>query len=701
MPPLRGPPPTSLPPRPVRRRLTWRHVVVVVLALLLGVGAGLGLAWLAPPGGFDRAARARVELATDTARGLAQAADIAVDDPDLVAVGALARLLLWVDHGADAATRIGAERALQAASPAQRTSPEGLYARALLATAPKAAAVDATLEADLAQATASRDPWVALARALRADVAERRRALEVAAFEGATPLPHATHALARWLLATDDLAGAQAALDRLLRQAPEHARGLVTAVVVDARADALASARGAEGGTRRPGPARRRVREQQARALLDAGLDPRDEDTLVFGVLYAALARGTGVEPDLLQRARVAATRSAEQAERALELALLDGDLAAADALVAALPFLPTHRGLRVDVARLRFARAVPGPALAAAVRAGTLGDPPGQGGRGVDVDGLHLPLGRLAFPSPTAPTGWFGLPWTAWPDPAFFPERRLAGLLDGVLDDRALESRLAVVDVLALAERALAAGEGVTARGFVDDACRRAPADLEVALLDAAVRVREGDRPGGRRTLAPLLADNAAPGLLLSVARLSIELDNLAGARRALTAFRRSGLRSSTAAALSSLLEVRGGDLGAARTALLEAQQLGGGEDTLALRAAIHVGRGGLVADARAAADALVRKGEASGGGDVVGAWVAEARYRAGEQPRAEAALRAILAAQPLLAEAHLFLARVIAFNPRHRAEALERALRAVELLNAGPLLDEAQALAQALKRR
>jgi tetratricopeptide (TPR) repeat protein len=685
---------------------SWRHFVVVVVALGLGLAVGAAVSLLAPHGSLFAPERARRALLLDTAAGLASAAAIADDgDPNLAGVGALAHLLLWRDRGAVDAERVAAERLLQAALPSTRTSPEALYARAVLSTLPPAEhpVVDAALDDDLKRAPDD-DAWVHLARALRVEDPDRRRELERAAFACA-PNPHATWMLARWLLENDDVTGARAALDRLFRQAPEHAGGIMTSVVVGARGDALSPSAASGAATddvaaRRPSATKARPDETRANELLDRDLAPLDQDLLVFAIWFAQLVRGTGVDAALLARIPALAARSDRNAAQAIEMTLLDGDVDGASALVGGLTNGAARPALLVDAARVRLLKALPDDERRALIRTGGVADDKGRGGRGLYLDGVHLPLGRLAFQTAPLASISFGLPWTPRPDPTVFPERRLAALgsAAGPSETQSAE-KLAVVEQLALAERALARGDVAGALALVEQARGKAPADPDVGLVGAAAHARQGERAKVKADLETLVVDDAAPETLLSAARIALDVDDLVTCRRALTTFSRSGLQSPLGAALLANLEARGGDTTAARAALGEAKRLGAGVDVLALRAKILVARNADLAEARAAADTLLQR--EPGGGDVVGAWLAEAQFRAGEQPRAEAALRAIVSAQPLLGEAHLFLARAIAFNPAQRKEAFERAMRAMDLIDRGPLLEEAKTLALSLKKR
>jgi hypothetical protein len=678
-----------------------RHVVVVVVVLGMTALVGAALSLLAPHGSLFAGDRARRALVSDTAAGLTRAAAIAdAGDANLAGVGALAHLLLWRDRGASDDERAAGERLLQSASPAVRGSPEALYARALLSVLQPLdrPVIDDTLDEDLKRAPDG-DAWVHLARALRVDDPERRRELERAAFACGTH-PHATWMLARWLLATDDLDGARAALDRLLLQAPGHAGAVLTAVVAAARAEATSTRKRAAGGAARgPVPLQSRTEEIRANGLLDRDLAPLDEDLVVFAIWFAQVARGTGVDAALRPRVVALAGRSDRNAERAIEISLLDSDVDTAISLVDVVPAASARSSLLADAARVRFWKAVPEAERLALLRSVSLPDDKGRGGRGLDDDGLRLPLGRLDRPSLTA---WAsGLPWVARASPAVFPERLLATVEASppTTKREALVERLVVVQSLALAERALARGDVAGGLALAEQARAKAPTDVDVALVHAAVRARQDDRAAVKAELDAIIVDEAAPTTLLTAARIALEVDDLATCRKAMNAFARTGLQAPLAAALLANLEARGGELAAARAALVEARRLGAGDDVHALRAVVLVERAGEPAEARKAADALLRRGP--GGGDVVGAWLAEAQFRAGEQPRAEAALRAIVSAQPLLGEAHLFLAQAIAFNPAQAQEAFERAMRAMDLIERGPLLDEAKALALSLKKR
>jgi hypothetical protein len=579
---------------------------------------------------------------------------------------------------------------LQKANGAARTSPEALYARALLALPydDVPANDDARLDEDLKAAPDV--GWVQLARAVRLDDADRRRPLELAAF-GAPPTAHATWRLARWLIVNGDLLAARAALERLFRLAPRHAGGTLTAMLLAAQEAATAGRDGAKA-------ARSSSDEARARARIVDGDGP-DEDRLALVLAALTLARGGEVDAALSARLAAAAARSEQGAERALELHLLDGDIAAAQSVARAFPE-PARRSLLADGARVRFLGALPDDERAAFIRAAATGTAE-RPGRGVDADGLRLPLGRLLFPS-SASAVFDGTLWTARPDPNLFPERRIVAVTsDARVPSAELAKRLVLVERLALVDRALARGDLTAAARLVDEARAVAGADVDVLLAEAALRVRQNDRAAARPLLETIVA--AAPddpGRLLAAARLALDVEDLVGCRRAVLAFQKLGLRSAAMAAVVAVLEARGNDAPAARAALGEARKLGGGDDVLVHRATILVERSVDPPAARAAADRLVAL-QSTGGGDIVGAWMAEAQYRAGEQPRAEAALRAITAAQPGIGEAHLFLAQTIAFNPAASKEAFDLALRAMDRMDRGPLLEEARALALKLKGR
>ncbi len=687
---------------------TWRASLVVVFVVVAGVGAGAALTSLLPEGGLFAGDRARFHLQLDSAEGLREAAEIA-GDAGLGDVSALARVLLWREHGADDGERAAAEKLLQKAPPSTRTSPEGLYARTLLAALPQTLSplADPRLDDELKVAPAS--ALVFLARALRCpDPVERRGLVERAAL-GRNPTRHATHQLARTALAAGDVAGARAALDRLFRLDAKHAAGAITALVASIIEDANGvpeprrPVREKNEGAPRPGQkAALSSDESRAVDLLDEGLDDLDEDQLAITLLAVGLTRDGEVDKELLERAMQAAPHSSHNARQLLEIFISDANADAADAVVKGLKSVESV-GLLVDVSRARFLRAVPEDERRAAR----------SKPRSTSARGFQLPLGLLGFSfSHPVDSGDgdvvdvvdLGLPWTAAPDPSFFPERRVRQLVAGLENASArdkLDGRLAVVEKLGLAERASARGDLATALTLLQQARDSVGADADVALVDAALRAQQHDIIGVKAALDAAVA--AAPQdarVLLLAARRYIEIDNVAGAKKSLGAFKRLGLRSGPASAVEAMIEAREGDLPQARTALAEAKKWSGDDDVLTLRASVLVCRTLDPVEARRAADRLLTFND-TGGDDVVQVWIAEAANRKGDQPRAEVALRAIIDVKPWIGEAHLFYAQSIAFNPARKKEAFAEALKALDKIDRGPLVDEAKRLALQLKKK
>lgn len=650
---------------------TAKATIAVVVMGLLGGLAGATVALPFPDGGLFADDRARRALHRDTASSLKDVIALLEDDP--VGVVALAHVLLWREHVAGDDHRVAAEKLLLR-SPAARTSPEGLYARALLV---EGGAADDALDPDLKAGSTS--PWTQLARASRArEVDERLRLFEQAATT-ATPLPHATHRLARAAAVAGDLPLARAGLDRLFVLAPEHPGGLVTAVALAL----IEEARLPENRRRKAGEA------LPAEARLAAATDLDEDDARLRDLVTLTLAAGRGQEAPAPARARLleGAPGSAGLTRAALELALADGDVGLARALVETCKSIE-RLDLVVAVSRARFLLALAEAEVRAAAK-----EP-----RRVAGDGVVLPLGtlRLVVDAP-------GLPFAAALSPTFYPEARyqrlLADIAGGSRRER-LDERLKAIEHLGLAERALARADVDGAAVFLTTAQARAGLDPDVSLVEAAVRARKGDTRGAETAIDTAVASATQdPELLLSAARLALELEHLGGARRALSAFRKLGFKAAQASALEASVEARGGDLGAARAAIAEATRLGGGTDPLTLRASIFVYRQNDPARAQAAASLLLKSGAGDGGGDVVAAWVADAARRDGDVPRAEATLQAVTRNRPQLGEAWLFYARAIDDNPQRQQEALAAATTAARL--AGPLQAEAKRYVLELKNK
>jgi len=668
------------------QRAPWtkQAVVAVVVLGLMGFTLGTLLTGFLPEGGLFAEGRARVRLHKDTARDLLAAIDIADDEADLAGTAALARLLLWLEHGAGDDVKAAVERTLPKANVAARTSPEGLYARALLLTS-SPGSKDLRLVEDLA--AAGEQAFVVLARATLAEHAGDDDGTALVLFERAAlfkdPLPHATHRLARASAAHGDLLFARASLERLFHLAPEHAAGAVTAAVLGVvEAQHAAHAKG-EDPIVVAGADEARVLE----LLDDASLDVLDRTQL--SLVSAILAQSRAEVAGSTWSPPVLSSRSASVAEHGLELALLVGDVDTAEQFVKQQGNIESL-SLFADVARARYLRAVPEDERRAASKSQ----------RRVSTTSIGLPLGQLQFDFSRA-----GLPLSALPSPSFFPERRLQRLLvelaAGGTRER-LEPRLVAVEKLGLVDRAIARGDLVAADALLKQARELAGADADLALTEAAIRARQNDPVGVKNAVAAAIAAAPLePAVLITAARLSLDVDDVTGARRALQAFNRLGMKAASASAVTALLEAKSGDVGAARAALVEAKRLGGDTDIAALRAVILANRLVDVVEARAAADVLLERADRGdvGGGDVVATWIAEASWRKGDQPRAQAALKAIVDTRPQIAEAHLFYARTIAFLPARRPEAIVEVMKAIKGLGASDLGTEAQKLLITLK--
>lgn len=696
---------------------TWRGSVVVFVAVAGGLAIGALLGLLVPAGGILAADRARFHLVKDDASSLRDAADLANgDDVALNGIGALARVLLWLEHGADDATRATAETLLQKASAVTRVTPEALYARALLASLPREREplVDAKLDDELNTAKAT--PWVQLGRALRShDDDERRKLIEAAALGREPPL-HATHLLARSMVAAGDLLSARAALDRLFRLAPRHAAGAITAVAVGLIEEATLpgeqrrAPREKNQGAPRPGEKSPVGKDEaRARSLADDGLADDDEDQLVLLLLALDLARSGQPDEDLRARAVKAAERSRQNLERLLEIEVCAADVDGADAALAKMASATKSApgaSLLTDISRKRFLAAIPEDE-----RRGLRNRAPKAVDDGPVAAGLQLPLCGLRFRfAHVAAEGHsvvdLGAPWQVMPDGAVFPERRyrklIAGLEAGGKADK-LDARLAAIEKLGLAERAAAAASYDKALAFVASARDQGGDEADISLVEGAVRQRQNDPVGARRALdAAVAAAPLDPQVLLDVVRLHVDADNAAGAKKTLALWSKLGLRSATATALEVIVAGRSGDVAAARAGLVEARKMAVDADTdpLMLRATIMANRQVDPGEARRASDRLLSLG-AFGGGDVVLAWLAEAELRKGDTARAEAQLKAIVDAKPGIGEAHLFYASAIQFDPTRKKEAFKQAFKALETIPGGPLVDEAKKLALTLKKK
>jgi hypothetical protein len=665
------------------RSWTWRAAVVVAAGLAVGGSCGAGLVALVPASGVFAPDRARAALAKDDADALASAAALVDDAPDSAGIAALAELLLTLEHGAPAARWQRAQQRMATASPSARTTPEALYARALLAGVDAGAGVvvDDRLTDDLAAAKAS--PWVSLARALRAPEAQRVGLVEQAAFGRDAPL-HAQHLLARHLLRAGDVAGARAALRLLLARAPKHPGAAITAVIAGLAEPAVDDAkpqREKNQGAPRPGqrPTKASADEVRAAAVVD---DANADDAALAAFVLAVVndARGADVDADVNRALQQGATRSTRLAARAVARALLVGDKDGAAAVVDAAKH-DDSVAYALLASRVRQLGGLPADELRALQK------------RPRTLVGAvaSLPLGRVAL----ADELWPGLLTPRFVDDVF-AEGALARLANRPLAEA--RAALPVVEAVALSQRRLAVGDVTGAAAALDAVANSADAD--VALARAAVAARTGDKAAAAAAVdAALAAAPADPRVVLHAFAHALDADDVAAARRAATAWRGLGYKSDEAAALMATLEAKAGNLPGARAALAEARALGG-DSPRVLRATVLAYRFADPAAARAAADALVAQNDV-GGGDVVAAWRAEAQLRKGEMTEAETGLRAIVDAKRNVAEAHLFLAQSIQFNATLRKDAMREGMIALERIPGGPLVDEAKKLVLALKKK
>ena len=159
----------------------------------------------------------------------------------------------------------------------------------------------------------------------------------------------------------------------------------------------------------------------------------------------------------------------------------------------------------------------------------------------------------------------------------------------------------------MALVDHALAVDDLAAATAPLKAARDAIGGTADVLLVEAAVSARRGNVADAKKSLdAAVLAAPLDPAVLLQAAQTLLALDDIDGARRALQAFGRLGLTSSTASALSAQLSLRSGDLTAARAALAEARHLGGDDDLDVLRATVLAHRTTTIAVARVVVESV-----------------------------------------------------------------------------------------------
>jgi tetratricopeptide (TPR) repeat protein len=657
---------------------------------LVGVGVGVGgrLSALLPQKAHSATVRAEQALLADTAASLRRAIDDTVGLPEAQDVSALAHALIWREHGGSEAHRALAEQALVGSA---RTTPRGLYARALLAEGDvdllrgaqtndnlHDSVVD-RLDADLARA--GDDVYTLLARASRASDPRTRLGL----LERAATLSPSLHASVRWAraaAAAGDVPLARAALGRVFGKDPEHAGALVTAVVVGVIEELkLPASRRRSAQTLFPDEAR--LRE----SVLERG-QADDDDTALLVVMDHALQMARQTELSSAQRERLVTVTEGREAlaQSVVELALLRGDLTTAAAVLkghreSALP------GLVVATTRERILQALSAEARRERLRAFVVDE------------GLSLRL-AWAFGHAQLQVDRPGVPLTPTFSTTVYPERRIAAALTEQRrsgEAERLKPRLQRIEAIVAAERALAADDRQAAQTHLVAAASAAGPSAEISLVEAQLASRKGDIAAAINAIDAAIAATADPEVWLTAAQRSLDVGYQAGARRALMALFDRGLRSARAQALLAVLETKSGDLLAAQAAQLEAARLGGSDDDpWMLVATIVTTRLTAPHDARQAATKLRALG-VDAGDPVVDVWVADAAARAGD-PQGATRLSALKDAHPEVPEVHLLWAQAHVADPTRRNDVVASATRATVLLS-GPLAVEARAFLASAK--
>jgi hypothetical protein len=417
-----------------------------------------------------------------------------------------------------------------------------------------------------------------------------------------------------------------------------------------------------------------------AEAIAD-GLSGADSAMLSLWLFALAAGENREIDKALVDRVVAGAEGSAAIAELGLVVALGIGDVELANRLVATQKTVERVSVLAL-VSRARFMAAVDADERRAAAK----------GARSVDNTAIVLPFASLHFDARVP-----GIPLRPTLSSSFFPELRyhrlLAAVRAGGKQDR-LDERFRGVEQLGLVDRAISRGDFGVAESSLKKAAELLGADPRISLAEAALAARRGDAAGTRAAVEAAIAGATDDvDVLLDAADIALDVDSLSAARKALAAFAKRKLRSPRASALQALLDAKSGDISGARSALADVKKMGGDTDPLSLRATIYTQRTVDVADARAAADILLKLGAAPKS-DVVAAWIAEAAYRTGDQGRAEAALSAITTQNPTFGDAQLFYANCIRFNPSRKREAIVAVKIALKRIERGPLLEESKQL-------
>ncbi|MCC7070080.1 MAG: hypothetical protein IT383_02085 [Deltaproteobacteria bacterium] len=415
-----------------------------------------------------------------------------------------------------------------------------------------------------------------------------------------------------------------------------------------------------------------------ARAAAD--LSPRDAAVVAWTLEALALARGDGAQAQAHgKRVLAEAPKSSTLAARQAELALLGGDLAAAEEHVtAALKGAAADPELLLARARVRAMRQLPPDAL----------KPDGRAtGAAADSDALVLPFGRLVLDA-TAP----GLPWRVELDPMVAPDVWLrAEYAAGAKD---LEGRLGVIENVWKAEHALLRGDVAAAAEAATSARAKAPQNPDVLLVDARTRLLKGDREGMRAALKDAVAaSNGDPRVPLTATRIGYDAEDLALTRTYLDSLERTGFKSPAALALGAVLAAREGNARAAQAAIKEAETLSP-DDLDVLRGRLVLARlAGNLAEVRKQADRALAVDDARSPDPLLRAWEGEALFRKGEGERAQAVLAGVLAARPGLIDAHLAMGIALA-GPKP----LDAAASFAQAIQIG---GDAAIVAEATKRR